>query len=58
MSDQSATLPAAWRRRARTRLAGVAGAAAASVVVWLVTRYGVGLHPYAPGLAPRSARGA
>jgi phosphotransferase system glucose/maltose/N-acetylglucosamine-specific IIC component len=51
MPDQSATLPAARMRRARTRLAGVAGAAAAAVAVWLVARYGAGLHPYAPGFS-------
>jgi hypothetical protein len=51
MPDQDATLPAARRRRARTRLAGVAGAAAAAVAVWLVARYGAGLHPHTPGFS-------
>jgi Family of unknown function (DUF6069) len=52
MPDQSATLPAARMRRAPTRLAGVAGAAAAAVAVWLAARYGAGLHPYTPGFSP------
>jgi uncharacterized membrane protein len=51
MPDQSATLPAARRHRARTRPAGVADAAAAAVAVWLVARYGAGLHPHTPGFS-------
>jgi len=50
MPDQDATLPAARRHRARTRLAGAAGAAAA-VAVWLVARYGAGLHPHPPAFS-------
>ncbi len=49
MPDQNAALPAARRHRARTRLAGAVGAAAAAVTVWLVARYGAGLHPHTPG---------
>jgi len=51
MPDPDATLPAARRHQARTRLAGAAGAAAAAVAVWLVARYGVGLHPHPPGFS-------
>jgi hypothetical protein len=51
MPDQSAILPAARMRRARTRLAGVAGAVAAAVAVWLVARYGASMHPYTPGFS-------
>ena len=51
MPDQDATLPAARRHRARTRLAGAVGAAAAAVAVWLVARYGAGLHPHPPGFS-------
>lgn len=51
MPDQDATLPAARRHRARTRLAGAAGAAAAAVAVWLVARYAAGLHPHPPAFS-------
>jgi hypothetical protein len=51
MPDHSATLPAARRHRARTRLAGAAGAVAAAMAVWLVARYGAGLHPHTPGFS-------
>lgn len=49
MPDNSTTLPAARRHRARTRLVGTAGAVAAAVAVWLAARYGAGLHPHTPG---------
>lgn len=51
MPDHGTTLPAR-RHRPRTRLAGAAGAAAAAVAVWLVVRYGAGLHPHTPGFGP------
>ncbi len=51
MPDQNAALPAARRHRARGRLAGAAGAVAAAVAVWLVARYGAGLHPQTPGFS-------
>lgn len=49
MPDNSTALTAARRHRARTRLAGGAGAVAAAVAVWLAARYGAGLHPHTPG---------
>jgi uncharacterized protein DUF6069 len=45
MPDHSTTLP----HRARTRLAGAAGAITAAVTVWLVARYGAGMHLHTPG---------
>jgi hypothetical protein len=45
MPDHSTTLP----HRARTRLAGTAGAIAAAVAVWLIARYAAGMHLHTPG---------
>jgi len=45
MLDHSTTLP----HRARTRLAGAAGAITAAVAVWLVARYGADMHLRTPG---------
>ena len=45
MPDHSTTLP----HRARTRLAGAAGAITAAVAVWLVARYGADMHLRTPG---------
>jgi Family of unknown function (DUF6069) len=49
MSNANRTLPAAQRHPARTRLAGVTGAVAAAVAVWLVARYGAGMRLHTPG---------
>jgi hypothetical protein len=45
MPEHSTTLP----HRARTRLAGAAGAITAAVAVWLIARYGAGMHLHTPG---------
>lgn len=49
MPMENAARPAAQRHTAVTRLEGACGAAAAAVVVWLIARYGAGLHPHTPG---------
>jgi hypothetical protein len=49
MPDHSTTLPTARRHRAPARLAGMAGAIAAAVAVWLIARYAAGMHLHTPG---------
>lgn len=49
MSHLLASEPATPRHSGRSRLAGVAGAVAAAVGVWLVGRYGAGVQLRTPG---------
>ena len=49
MSHLFASAPATPRHGGRPRLAGLAGAVAAAVGVWLVARYGVGMQLRTPG---------
>jgi hypothetical protein len=49
MPKANTTLPAAQRHPARTRLAGVTGAIAAAVTVWLAARYSAGMQLHTPG---------
>jgi hypothetical protein len=48
MPNANRTRPAAQRHVGRTRLAGVAGATAAALAVWLVARYGAGMQLHTP----------
>src|SRR5215831_4255546 len=57
VSKATTTLPTAPRHRTRARLAAVVGAVASAVAVWLIARYGTGLHLHTPafGSAHRPA---
>jgi len=56
MSHLFASAPATPRHGGRLRLAGLAGAVAAAVGVWLVARYGVGVQLRTPGFPLRSTQ--
>lgn len=52
VSKATTTLPPAPRHRTRARLAAVVGAVASAVAVWLIARYGTGLHLHTPAFGP------
>jgi hypothetical protein len=52
MSGDIIAASPARRRGARAQLAGMAGAVAAAVAVWLIARYGAGMQLRTPGVGP------